>query len=183
MEIRMVETKDAKEILDIYAPYVQETTITFEYEVPTLAEFTKRIVQISKTMPYLVALEDGKIVGYGYASKYRQRKAYDWSVELSIYVDRQHKHLGIGTKIYDHLFFLLKELGYCRGYACITYPNPASEAFHSTYGFKKIGVFHKAGYKFDTWLDVLWMEYDLNPDNHNIHEPYSIKQYYQKKDK
>lgn len=174
MELRLATPKDSDEILAIYKPYVETTTITFEYDVPSSKEFCARVQNISQTMPYIVMVDKGKIVGYGYASRYRERKAYDWAVELSIYVEMGHKNKGIGTKIYTALINVLKQLGYCRVYACITSPNPASVAFHKKYGFRDIGIFHKVGYKFNTWLDIVWMELDMNPDNHNIHTPYTI---------
>lgn len=175
MELRLVTSQDSKEILAIYAPYIKETVITFEYDIPSLEEFTNRVVTISKNMPYIVATNNNEIIGYGYASLYRERRAYAWAVELSIYVDNTKKQRGVGTKIYDAILGLLKELGYCRVYSCVTYPNPPSIAFHTKYGFQEIGVFHKAGYKFGKWFDILWLELDIDPKDKNIKIPKAIQ--------
>lgn len=175
MELRLVTPNDSDEILEIYKPYIETTTITFEYDVPGKTEFRSRIETISRTLPYIVMIDDGKIIGYGYASRYRERKAYDWAVELSIYVKMGYSGKGIGSKLYIALINILKLLGYCRAYACITSPNPISVGFHKKHGFSVIGICHKAGYKFNTWLDIIWMELDMNPNNQDIHAPYIIE--------
>ncbi|MFV0395004.1 MAG: GNAT family N-acetyltransferase [Coprobacillaceae bacterium] len=161
MEICFVSQEDSQAILDIYAYYVENSVFTFEYDVPTIEEFTKRIENTTRKYPYIVAKEDNTIVGYAYASGYRARAAYQWGVELSIYLNPKIQHQGIGTKLYSVLLNMLKELGYFRAYACITIPNPTSIAFHQKFNFKEIGVFHKCGYKHEQWLDVIWLELNL----------------------
>lgn len=158
MNIRLAKIEDAQAILDIYRPYVLNTNITFEYEVPSIDEFKSRIEQTLKKYPYLVAVEKNKIVGYAYAGSYKNRAAYDWGCELSIYVDENYHHQGIGKKLYDKLIQLLKEMNYQILYACITYPNDKSIAFHKQYGFKQIAYFEKCGYKFNQWADMVWLE-------------------------
>lgn len=161
MEFRFAKISDAAELLAIYRPYVEETAITFEYDVPTETEFARRIKQISEIFPYLVALENGKIVGYAYASRYRERKAYDWVVELSIYLAQEERQKGLGTVLYQKLLTALSKLNYQRAYACVTYPNPASIAFHKKLGFHWIGVFEKSGYKFEQWYGIAWLDLPL----------------------
>lgn len=166
MEIRFVNSTDSQAILDIYAYYVENTVYTFEYDVPSLTEFGERIEKISKDMPYLVAIENNEVIGYAYASKYRGRAAYQWDVELSIYLRQGIGGRGVGTMLYAQLLDMLKDLRYQRAYACITVPNPASISFHRKFNFKEIGVFHKCGYKNKQWLDVMWMEIFLRNDSH-----------------
>lgn len=156
--LRLANTADAKQLLQIYAPYVTDTAITFEYEVPSLAEFEGRIASVLKIYPYLVCENQGIPVGYAYASPYRTRAAYQWDVETSIYLHPNAQGKGIATALYDALLSLLQLQGVHNAYACITYPNERSIRFHDTYGFHKIGVFRKAGYKLGMWRDVIWLE-------------------------
>ncbi len=165
LTIRTARPSDAAALLAIYAPYVEKTAITFEYEVPSLAEFEERIRHTLETYPYLVAELNGKPVGYAYASPFHTRPAYDWNVETSIYVDGNHKHRGIGRALYDALEKALASMGIITLYACITYPaNPDpyvdtnSVDFHAYLGYELVGNFHQSGYKFGRWYDVVWME-------------------------
>lgn len=161
MKFRLATVEDAPELLKIYQPYVEKTAITFEYEVPTLEDFKSRISKTSKLFPYILALEGDKIIGYAYAGRYRERAAYDWVVELSIYMDENERHHGAGTALYQRLLTALSVLNYQRAYACITYPNPASIAFHEKFGFEPIGIFHKSGYKLGQWYGIEWMDLAL----------------------
>ena len=158
MEIRIARCEDAKYIQKIYEPYVKKTAITFEYEVPTVAEMQNRIEKTLKKYPYLEAIIDHQIVGYAYASAYSSRKAYDWSCELSIYIDENYHHQGIASALYKNLFEILKVMNIQTVYACITYPNVKSEAFHKKFGFERNAFFKKSGYKFKQWQDMIWME-------------------------
>jgi phosphinothricin acetyltransferase len=158
MNIRIATLNDAADIQRIYAPYVEKTCITFEYDIPSVEEMKKRIENTLKTYPYLVAIEDNQIIGYAYASPYKGRKAYDWSCELSVYIDENYQHLGIGQQLYQKLITLLKKMNMQTVYACITHPHEQSENFHQKQGFHKNATFHKSGYKFHKWLDVIWME-------------------------
>lgn len=130
MEIRVAKKEDGKDIQRIYAPYVEKTNITFEYEIPTVSEMENRIVLTLENYPYLVALVDHKIVGYAYASRYRSRNAYEWDSELSIYLDEDYHGRGIAKVLYSQLLILLKMMNVQNVYACITHPNEKSERFH-----------------------------------------------------
>jgi len=156
--IRMANESDAEQLLGIYAPYVRETAITFEYTVPTLDEFKKRINKILTKYPFLVALQEAEILGYAYASEFKNRAAYDWAVETTIYVRQDKGQSGVGKKLYHALEVVLKKQNICNLYACIAYPNPGSIGFHEHLGYQTIGHFSKCGYKFETWYDMIWME-------------------------
>ena len=159
--IRMREARpeDAEDLLGIYKPYVESTAITFEYEVPTQEEFQSRIVNTLKRYPYLLAVDEkDEIVGYAYASAFKTRKAYEWSVETSIYIREDRHGEGIGKLLYQSLEDILKEQGICTMCACIAYPNPKSEMFHERLGFKTVAHFHKSGFKMGKWYDMIWME-------------------------
>ncbi len=158
MKIRIVQKKDVQQILQIYAPYVLNTNITFEYDVPSLKEMSLRIEKISKKYPYLVVEEDDEIIGYAYACTFHERKAYEWACELSIYVKESYHGKGIAKKLYLKLFAILQEMNIQTVYACITVPNDKSKRFHQALGFKQNALFHQCGYKFNKWLDVIWME-------------------------
>lgn len=163
--IRKATAGDAKALLDIYAPYIEKTAITFEYEVPALEDFENRIRQISKSYPYIVAIEGGKAVGYAYASQYKARAAYLRSVETSIYLDINARHHGIGRRLYSELEKMLQKQGILNMNACITFIDKPDEHlpldsvhFHETMGFKRCAHFHKIGYKFNKFYDIIWME-------------------------
>lgn len=160
--IRNAGIEDAKSLQAIYAPYVLKTAITFDYQVPSITAFEKRIVTISERFPFLVYEEDGQVLGYAYASPYKERAAYDWSSEVSIYLDEAVRGRGIGTQLYDALEQELAQRGLKNCLACITYPNEASENFHHKRGYQKVAHFPKIGYKFDQWHDIIWMQKQLN---------------------
>lgn len=165
--IRPVSIADADRLLEIYAPYVQQTAVTFEYELPTLQEFKNRIAGITSRYPFLAAINDGEIKGYAYASAFKTRAAYDWSVETSIYIDRNFHGQGIGSCLYEYLENVLKRQNICNLCACIAYPNPESIGFHEHMGYKKVAHFHKSGYKFNAWYDMIWMEKFINDHTSN----------------
>ncbi len=165
VKIRKVNQEDANKLCEIYDYYVKNTAITFEYETPTLNEFKDRIRKISRRYPYLVAEEKGVIVGYAYADSFIDRRAYDWSCETSIYVDKNYVGKGIGKTLYEALENELRKIGIINLYACVAtidnadeYLSNNSEAFHEHVGYKKIGTFSKCGYKFDRWYDMIFME-------------------------
>ncbi|WP_026652269.1 GNAT family N-acetyltransferase [Butyrivibrio proteoclasticus] len=168
MRIEKVTTNDAKELLSIYAPYVTDTAITFEYEVPSLEEFTGRIINISSKFPYIKAVDDnGTILGYAYASSFKGRAAYDWSVEMTVYVAKDKRQTGVGTALYDALEESLKNMGILNANACIAFLGEGktdehltddSFYFHDKRGYKLVGTFHDSGFKFGTWYDMIWME-------------------------
>lgn len=170
--IRLATAADYREILNIYAPYVRDTAVTFETQVPTPDEFSARIGSISKQYPYLVYETDGKIVGYAYASKHMERAAYRYDVDVSIYVSPEYHGSGAAHKLYACLFSILKELGYYNAYAGCTLPNEKSIGFHKKLGFSLIGVHHKTGYKLGRWHDVAWFEKTVMPHSRR---PFAIK--------
>ena len=161
--IRLATVSDVSPILDIYAPYVRETTITFEYEVPTLENFQTRFAGITEKFPWLVWEEQGEILGYAYASLPFERAAYAWCAEPSIYLRQDARGRGIGKKLYAALEALLSQMGYQVSFAIITEENKASLAFHLALGYEKCAEMVKCGLKFGRWLDVVWLEKRLNP--------------------
>lgn len=156
--IREACSEDASRLLAIYSPYVTDTVITFEYEIPSLEEFTSRIRKIQKRYPYLVCEEAGGIIGYAYADTYMIRPAYDWCAEISIYVDRECRGRGAGKALYEALFKRMRAMHVLNLYAVITSENGESLKFHEKLGFETFAVFKKAGYKQGRWLDVTWMQ-------------------------
>ncbi|MDF2821999.1 MAG: sortase-like acyltransferase [Clostridiales bacterium] len=161
VNIRLVNILDAKAILNIYAPYVVYTPITFEYDIPSIEEFEERIEHYTKTYPWIVCEIEGKIVGYAYASRYRAREAYDWSTEVTVYVDEEYQRYRIATALYTGILNLLTEQGYYMAYACVTRPNNKSELFHERMNFKEAGIHHKAGFKLNQWHDITYYEKKL----------------------
>ncbi|MBR6807651.1 MAG: N-acetyltransferase [Clostridia bacterium] len=160
--IRLAEPGDCEAILDIYKDYIIGTAITFETEIPSVAEFSQRISKILKCFPWLVCENDGHIIGYAYASKHRERAAYAWSVDFSVYIAPKYHRCRIATALYTCLIEILKLQGYQTACAAVTYPNEKSEAFHSFLEFKSIGVFENVGYKLGKWWDVQWFQRHLS---------------------
>lgn len=162
MHIRHITLADAKAVLDIYKPYIETTAITFETSVPSLEDFTGRIIAYTDKYPWLVAEENGKIAGYAYASKHREREAYQWSVESSVYVYELFQQAGVASRLYTELFTILKACGFINVYAGITLPNPKSYAFHTRMGFTDVGIYKNIGYKMGKWHDVAWLAKNIN---------------------
>ena len=162
--IRRAAAGDAAALLDIYAPYIRDTAITFEYDVPAAEEFAARIGDIARTHPYLVCERDGRPVGYAYAHNIRERAAYDWAAELSIYLAPEAQGQGAGTALYRCLIDLLAMQNLRILYGCVTLPNEKSERLHEKLGFAPVGVWHGAGWKFGRWHDVGWLEKRLGGD-------------------
>jgi phosphinothricin acetyltransferase len=160
--IRVAQPNDAGGILAIYAPYISNTSFTFEVEVPSAAAFADRIGSYLNNWPWLVYEMDGKIAGYAYGSRYRERKGYQWSVECSVYVHDDFQRMGIAKKLYTVLFRLLKELGYRNVYAVINLPNDKSVQFHESCGFKWFATYEKVGYKSGKWKNVGWWQLVIN---------------------
>lgn len=163
--IRNVTQDDAKDLLKIYSYYVENTAISFEYAVPSEEEFRERINKITSKYPYLVAELNNEIVGYAYAGPFKERAAYDWSVETTIYLNKDSKGMGIGKKLYLALENKLKEQNILNLYACIASPVEEDEyltkesiEFHHHLGYQIVGEFHKCGYKFNSWYNMVWME-------------------------
>ena len=165
MEIRKAREEDATAMLAIYAPYVQKTAISFEYDVPTLEEFRQRIRRVTARYPWLVAEDNGRVVGYAYASAFHERAAYQWAVETSIYIDQRERQKGIGRLLHDALETALKQQGILNLNACIAYTETEDEHltlgsvyFHKRLGYQQVAHFHQCGKKFGRWYDVIWME-------------------------
>lgn len=163
--MRIARAEDAERLLEIYRYYVTDTAITFEYEVPSLEEFRERIRHTLERYPYLVHERDGVIDGYVYAGEFKGRRAYDWAVETSVYVERSARGGGIGRKLYDALEQALSLQGIRNVEACIALPRgedpyltPASVRFHEHLGYRMVGTFEQCAYKFDRWYDMVWME-------------------------
>jgi phosphinothricin acetyltransferase len=174
MTIRTARVSDAEELLNIYRPYVERTAISFEYEVPTVEEFAGRIERTLKRYPYLAAEENGELLGYIYASPFIQRRAYDWSVETSIYLKCGHTGQGLGGKLYQKLEEILAMQHIQNVNACIAvtdtedpYVTNNSMEFHDHIGYRLVGKFNRCGYKFNRWYDMIWMEKIIgtHPDN------------------
>lgn len=163
LNIRLAEPSDAAALLDIYRPYITDTLVTFELEVPTVEEFAERIRSISSRYPYIVAEVDGETAGYAYAHAFRERAAYDWSAETSIYVSPKYQRSGIGTKLYKRLEELLVRQGITCAIACITYPNPASIVFHENVGYTMCGKIENCAFKLGEWCSIVFMEKQLCP--------------------
>ncbi|HFI0596076.1 TPA: N-acetyltransferase family protein [Streptococcus suis] len=164
IEIRNAQVEDAANLVAIYAPYVEKTAITFETQVPAVEDFANRIEKTLKKFPYLVAVEEGQIVGYAYASTYYARAAYDWTVEMSVYVQKEARGKGIGTLLYTALEEELTARGFKNFLACIALPNLASIAMHEKRGYQQVAHFKKVGYKFGTWHDIVWLQKSLVGD-------------------
>ncbi len=166
VKLRFAEQKDAERLLEIYAPYVENedwsySDVSFEYITPSLEEFRGRITAISKDFPYIVLEKDGKILGYAYAHPYIQRAAYQWSAEVTIYLCTEGHGKGYGTLLYKALEEMLKLQGITNLYACIAYDNEASISFHGARGYAINGVFKQCAFKNGHWLDMVWMEKNL----------------------
>ena len=165
MNIRRARPGDAERLLEIYDYYVRNTAITFEYETPAPDEFRKRMDETMKDYPWLVAEEDGQVLGYAYAGPFVGRAAYQWSAEVTIYIDNNAQKRGLGRGLYEALEKLLQKRGIRNLYACIGYPQVPDEyltrnsaEFHEHMGFREVGRFHSCGRKFDRWYDMIWME-------------------------
>lgn len=163
--IRPANPEDAAALLSIYAPYVERTAITFEYDVPTREAFMERIAHTLLRYPYLVAEENGVISGYAYAGPFKERAAYDWAVETTVYVDKRSRGRGVGARLYQALEQTLAAQNVLNLNACIAYPGENdpyltmdSIHFHQHCGFVQVGRFHQCGFKFGRWYDMVWME-------------------------
>lgn len=172
---------DAAEILEIYKYYVQKTVITFEWEVPSLKEFKARMEHTMQKYPYIVAVQDKKIIGYAYVGTFKDRKAYDWAVETTIYLENNILHQGVGKKLYSVLEEILRRMNILNLNACIGYPKVEDEYltknsahFHEHFGYRMVGEFYDCGYKFGRWYNMVWMEKIIGEHSQN---PKSVLNY------
>jgi L-amino acid N-acyltransferase YncA len=155
---RLAREDDAAQVQAIYAPVVRDTAISFETEPPGVAEVRRRIREVLTRFPWLVRERDGELLGYAYATRHRDRRAYQWSVEVAVYVARHARGAGVGRSLYLPLLDLLAAQGLVTAYAGITLPNPASVGLHEALGFTPVGVFREAGFKHGAWRDVGWWQ-------------------------
>lgn len=165
ISIRLAQAHDARKIWEIYQPYVLNTYTSFETEVPDLMVFSTRMTNILKTLPWLVCEYKGLVAGYAYATDHRSRMAYQWTKELSVYLHSDFKGKRIGTALYTTLIELLKLQGVQNCLAGIALPNEASIRFHEKLGFRKLGIFHRVGYKLNGYRDVGWWELFIGDEN------------------
>lgn len=161
VKIRLAIPEDGETLLNIYKWYIENTAITFETEVPSAEAFGQRIENTLTRYPWLVCEVDGAVAGYAYASKHRERAAYQWSADFSIYVNEKYHRRHIAKALYQVLEEVLKLQGYYTVYAGVTTPNPKSDAFHTAFGFDIVGVFENVGYKLGEWRGVKWFKHTL----------------------
>ena len=160
--IRSATTDDTGPILKIYAPYIENTSYTFETEVPTVDSFKERISSYLKNWPWLVCELDGVIAGYAYGTRHRERVAYQWSIESSVYVHDDYQRMGVARALYTALINILKLQGFRNLYAVINLPNDKSVSFHEKLGFEYFATYKNVGYKLGRWKNVGWWQLQLN---------------------
>jgi phosphinothricin acetyltransferase len=160
--IRLANEADAQGILEIYIPYIINTSFTFETEVPFKDAFAERISTYLGNWPWLVCEIDGVLAGYAYATRHRERTAYQWCVESSVYIHDKFQRGGIARALYTALFEILKRQGFNNVYAVINLPNDKSVAFHESCGFEYFATYEKVGYKLGKWKDVGWWKLTVN---------------------
>ena len=156
--IRHATIADAGACAAIYAPYVTDSIISFEYQPPAAAEFGRRMAAAHL---WLVAEEDGEVTGYAYGSAHHERDAYRWAADVAVYLDARHRGRGLGRRLYAELFAGLRERGFCVLCAGIALPNAASEGLHRAMGFTEVGTYRRIGFKFDRWIDTRWYQLEL----------------------
>jgi phosphinothricin acetyltransferase len=157
----MARIEDAEAIAQIYRPYILETAITFEYEEVSAQTFAERMKNVQKQYPWLVCEYDGRVVGYAYCSRFKERAAFSWDCECSVYIHKDYHRRGIAGALYTKLFELVREQGYFNIYALITHPHESSEALHRKFGFTEVGIYKNTGYKMEKWWDLIVMEKQL----------------------
>ena len=177
--IRSITLGDAQTVSDIYAPFVTNAATSFEAVPPDAVEIQKRIREVSAKYPWLVFEGDGSVLGFAYASQHRTRHAYQWSVDVSVYIHEHARNQGVGRALYTALFALLRRQGYFNAYAGITLPNPGSVRLHESMGFTSVGVYSRVGFKFGRWHDVLWLQLRLSEDTTAPKEPSSSEGLFQ----
>jgi phosphinothricin acetyltransferase len=175
----MATLKDASAIASIYEPYIRNTAITFEYDPVSAEEIQKRMGSVMKQFPWLVYEKDGRVLGYAYCSRFKERAAFDWDCECSVYIDEKEHRKGIASELYDKLFELVRLQGYFNIYALITYSHESSISLHRKFGFTEVGVYKKTGYKFGQWWDLMVMEKRLRDFNEAPEKP---KSYFEMKE-
>jgi phosphinothricin acetyltransferase len=173
--IRLATAADAAPIANIYRPIVESTTISFETEPPGDDEMRRRIVEAAERYPWLVCDIDGFVAGYAYAGRHRARAAYQWSVDVSVYVDASRRRRGIGQGLYTSLLAMLAAQGFFNAFAGIALPNPASVALHESLGFEPIGIYRHVGFKLGAWHDVGWWQRPLRQSGPAVRAPLELR--------
>lgn len=163
--IRLAERRDIPGILEIYSPFILETSVTFEEEIPSEESFWERMLAIMAELPFLVCEIEGKIAGYAYASGYRSRASYRWSKEVSVYIHPDFQRKRVGHALYTSLNEMVQYQGVANLLAIITMPNEQSVAFHEHFGYTKCAEFSKVGYKMNCWQNVGWFELFIQDEN------------------
>ncbi len=171
MIVREAEAGDAESLSEIYRYYVENFSYSFEYTAPSAGEFEKKILDISKKFPFFVCEENGEIFGFAYAHQFRERKAYQWVCETSIYVKNGCAQKGAGRLLYEKLLPALKKQGFVKAYAVLGCPNEGSELFHKKMGFSLAATLPDIGYKFGSWHDIKYYVLELNPFRDDMSEP------------
>lgn len=170
LRVRPAAPEDAAALLEIYAPYVERTAVTFEYAVPSVEDFAGRVARTLERYPYLAAEAEGRILGYACAGPFKERAAYDWAVETSVYVRQDERRRGIGRRLYEALERCLAAQGVLNLNACIACPEEPDEyltrdsvEFHRRLGWRLVGEFRRCGCKFGRWYNMVWMERHIGP--------------------
>lgn len=176
MTIRDARRSDVPAMLAIYAPFVEHTAVSFEYDVPTEAEFARRLEEHQAAFPWLVCEENGRVMGYAYAGRAFERAAYGWNAEISCYLAPELRGRGVGRRLYARIEEILTRLGYYKLFAVVTSANAPSVAFHRALGFRDAACFRNVGYKQGGWYDVLWLEKTLcaRPEPQHLPQNYEI---------
>jgi phosphinothricin acetyltransferase len=172
--IRLATEADAEPILEIYAPFCRDSPVSFEMREPTVEEVRQRIAKTLKSLPWLVVEEDGLVLGYAYASPHRERAAYVWSVDVSVYIREGLRLRGLGRALYTSLFALLRLQGFANALAGTTLPNPGSVGLHQAMGFQPVGVYRDIGFKCGAWHDVAWWQLALRDPSPEPEPPRSL---------
>jgi L-amino acid N-acyltransferase YncA len=172
--IRLVSEGDAARVQSIYAPFVTDTVISFEFEPPSVEDMRQRIRATLQRLPWLVCEHRGEVIGYVYASPHNARAAYQWSVDVAVYVDRERHRSGVGRGLYCSLFEVLRLQGFYNAYAGVTLPNPASVGLHEAVGFRPVGVYDDVGFKLGSWHSVGWWQLALQKRPATPRSPLSI---------
>lgn len=180
--LRMARESDGDVVAAIYRPWVENTAVSFETEAPGAEEMARRIRAASSYAPWLICEGTGGAWGYAYASRHRDRAAYQWSVDVAVYVHEQRRRRGVGRALYQSLFALLRLQGFIAAHAGITLPNPASVGLHESLGFRRIATYPAVGYKMGAWHDVGWWQARLRESSRDPSPPIPVEQARQKPD-
>jgi phosphinothricin acetyltransferase len=174
MEVRLATEDDVADITAVYAPYVEETAISFEAVPPTAEEMRRRFADSVPQYPWLVAVDGTELGGYAYGHRFAERDAYGWSVETSIYLHPDTRGRGVGRTLYGALLELLTAQGYRQAFGGIALPNEASVALHESLGYRRVATYAAVGFKFGAWHDVGWWQRALDVDGATPREPFTV---------